>query len=99
MKALTGTALNKIAIRYYESLSHILYEQNGEEKEIDFSDKTISENIVQVHVLFNESYKGDITHIRVIDKDGDVAAEDNRIYRSTSRKALYISFKHEFTEI
>ena len=49
--------------------------------------------------FFHENYKGTITNIRVFDKDGDIVEVDNRIYERTSDKALYVAFKHEFTEV
>ena len=50
-------------------------------------------------VFFDENYKGKITDIRVIDKDGDIVAVDNKVYERTTNKALYVAFKHEFTEV
>ena len=49
--------------------------------------------------FFDENYKGKITDIRVIDKDGDIVAVDNKVYERTTNKALYVAFKHEFTEV
>ena len=54
---------------------------------------------MQAYVFFDENYKGKITNIRVIDKDGDVVAVDNKVYERTTEKALYVAFKHEFTEV
>ena len=59
----------------------------------------IKENTVIAYVFFDESYKGSISDIRVIDTDGDIVAEDKRIYERTVEKALYIVFKHEFVEV
>ena len=88
-----------MANRYLESLSHVLYELNGEEKQIDFFKKKVEGNTVQVYVFFDENYKGKITNIRVIDVDGDVVAMDYKVYERTSQKALYVAFKHEFAEV
>ena len=99
MKTLTDLALNKMANNYLNSLSHVLYDLDGVEKQIDFFKKKIDGNTVQAYVFFDENYKGKITNIRVIDKDGDVVAVDNKIYERTTNKALYIAFKHEFTEV
>ena len=99
MKTLTNTALNKMANNYLNSLSHVLYDLDDVEKQIDFFKKKIEGNTVQIYIFFDEAYKGKITNIRVIDKDGDVVAIDNKVYERTSKKALYIAFKHEFTEV
>ena len=99
MKTLTDLALNKMANAYSESLSHVLYKLDGVEKQIDFFKKKVVGNTVQTYVFFDENYKGNITDIRVIDKDGDVVAVDNKVYKRTTNKALYVAFKHEFTEV
>ena len=99
MKTLTNLALNKMANNYLNSLSHVLYDLDDVEKQIDFFKKKVEGNTVQAYVFFDENYKGKITNIRVIDKDGDVVAVDNKVYERTTEKALYVAFKHEFTEV
>ena len=99
MRTLTDLALNKMANYYLDSLSHVLYNLDGVEKRIDFFKKKVVGNTVQTYVFFDENYKGNITDIRVIDKDGDVVAVDNKVYERTTEKALYVAFKHEFTEV
>ena len=99
MKTLTDLALNKMANNYLNSLSHVLYDLDGVEKQIDFFKKKVDGNTVQAYVFFDENYKGKITDIRVIDKDGDVVAQDPKVYERVSAKALYVAFKHEFTEV
>ena len=99
MKTLTDIALNKMANYYLDSLSHVVYKLNGEEKRIEFFKKKVVGKTVQAYVFFDENYKGKITDIRVIDKDGDVVAVDNKVYERTTNKALYVAFKHEFTEV
>ena len=99
MKTLTDLALNKMANNYLNSLSHVLYKLDGEEKRLDFFSKKVVGRTVQVYIFFDENYKGKITDIRVIDKDGDVVAVDNKVYERTTNKALYVAFKHEFTEV
>ena len=99
MKTLTNLALNKMANAYLNSLSHVLYNLDGEEKRLEFVKKKVVGNTVQVYAFFDENYKGNITDIRVIDKDGDVVAVDNKVYERTTEKALYVAFKHEFTEV
>ena len=99
MKTLTDLALNKMANYYLDSLSHVLYNLDGEERRLDFFSKKVVGKTVQAYVFFDENYKGKITDIRVIDKDGDVVALDNKVYERTTNKALYVAFKHEFTEV
>ena len=99
MKTLTDLALNKMANTYLDSLSHVLYKLDGEEKRLEFFSKKVVGRTVQVYIFFDENYKGKITDIRVIDKDGDVVAVDNKVYERTTNKALYVAFKHEFTEV
>ena len=99
MRTLTDLALNKMANTYLNSLSHVLYDLDNVEKQIDFFKKKVDGNTVQAYVFFDENYKGKITNIRVIDKDGDVVAVDNKVYERTTEKALYVAFKHEFTEV
>ena len=99
MKTLTDLALNKMPNNYLNSLSHVLYDLDDAEKQIDFFKKKVDGNTVQLYVFFDENYKGKITNIRVIDKDGDVVAVDNKVYERTTEKALYVAFKHEFTEV
>ena len=99
MKTLTDLALNKMANYYLDSLSHVLYKLDGEEKRLEFFSKKVVGRTVQVYIFFDENYKGKITDIRVIDKDGDIVAVDNKIYERTTNKALYVAFKHEFTEV
>ena len=99
MRTLTDLALNKMANYYLDSLSHVLYNLDGEERRLEFFSKKVVGKTVQVYVFFDENYKGKITDIRVIDKDGDVVAVDNKVYERTTNKALYVAFKHEFTEV
>ena len=99
MRTLTDLALNKMANYYLDSLSHVLYKLDGEEKRLDFFSKKVVGKTVQAYVFFDENYKGKITDIRVIDKDGDIVAVANKVYERTTNKALYVAFKHEFTEV
>ena len=99
MRTLTDLALNKMANNYLNSLSHVLYDLDGLEKQIDFFKKKVDGNTVQAYVFFDENYKGKITDIRVIDKDGDIVAQDPKVYERVSAKALYVAFKHKFTEV
>ena len=99
MKTLTDLALNKMANAYLNSLSHVLYNLDGEERRLEFFSKKVVGKTAQVYVFFDENYKGKITYIRVIDKDGDIVAKDSKIYERTTNKALYVAFKHEFTEV
>ena len=99
MRTLTDKALNNMAQNYINSLSHVLYDLNGEEKQTGFFKKSAVQNMAQAYVFFDDNYKGTITNIRVYDKEGDVVEIDNRVYERTSDKALYVAFKHEFTEV
>ena len=99
MKSLTDTALIKMANDYVNSLSKVKYKLDGVEKEIDFFSKKVVNKTAQAYIFFDENYKGKITDIRVIDKDGDIVAVDNKVYERTTNKALYVAFKHEFTEV
>ena len=99
MKTLTDLALNKMANNYINSLSHVLYDLDGLEKRMDFFTKKVVGKTAQAYLFFDENYKGKITDIRVINKDGDVVALDNKVYERTTNKALYVAFKHEFTEV
>ena len=99
MKTLTALGLNKIATTYKNSLSHVLYKLDGIEGQTDFFKIEIKENTVIAYVFFDDSYKGTISDIRVIDTDGDIVAEDKRVYKRTVEKALYVVFKHEFVEV
>ena len=99
MRTLTDLALNKMANYYLDSLSYVLYNLDGEERRLEFFSKKVVGKTVQAYVFFDENYKGKITDIRVIDKDGDVVAVDNKVYERTTNKALYVAFKHEFTEV
>ena len=99
MKTLTDAALIKMANAYIDSLDKVLYKLDGEEREINFFSKKVVGKTAQAYVFFDENYKGKITDIRVINKDGDVVAVDNKVYERTTNKALYVAFKHEFTEV
>ena len=99
MRTLTDLALNKMANHYLDSLSQVLYNLDGEEKRLEFFKKKVIGNTVNIYVFFDENYKGKITDIRVIDKDGDIVAQDSKVYERVSAKALYVAFKHEFTEV
>ena len=80
-------------------MDKVLYKLDGEEREINFFSKKVVGKTAQAYVFFDENYKGKITDIRVINKDGDVVAVDNKVYERTTNKALYVAFKHEFTEV
>ena len=99
MRTLTDKALNNMAQNYINSLSHVLYDLNGEEKQTGFFKKSAVQNMAQAYVFFDDNYKGTITNIRVYDKEGDIVEIDDRVYERTSDKALYVAFKHEFTEV
>lgn len=99
MKTLTNLCLNKMATAYKNSLSHVLYKLNGAEAQTYFQRIELNENTVISYIVFGDSSLGAISDIRVIDKDGDIVAEDPKIYEKTVEKALYVVFKHEFTEL
>lgn len=99
MKTLTSTGLNKMAMIYKNSLSHVLYKLDGIEKQTDFFKIEVIDNVVTAYIFFDENAIGTISEVRVIDKDGDTVAEDKKVYARVVEKALYIVFKHEFVEV
>ena len=68
MRTLTDIALNKMANAYVNSLSHVVYKLNGEEKRADFFKKRVVGRTVQAYVLFDENYKGKITDIYITNR-------------------------------
>ena len=99
MKTLTNLGLKKIVTKYINSLSHVEYKLNGVDNTKDFLKIEIVNNTVLAYIFFDESYKGAISDIRVIDVDGDVVAKNENTYERTVEKALYLVFKHEFKEV
>ena len=71
MRTLTDKALNKMATTYINALSKVKYKLDDEEREMDFFSAKVVGKTAQVYVFFDENYKGTISDIRVIDKDGD----------------------------
>ena len=55
MQTLTEKALNKMAQTYINSLSHVLYDLNGVERQTGFFKKSAVENIAQAYVFFDEN--------------------------------------------
>ena len=53
MRTLTDLALNKMANAYLDSLSHVLYNLDGEEKRLDFFSKKVVGKTVQAYVFFD----------------------------------------------
>ena len=99
MRNLTDIAFKKMTQFYLDSLDYALYDLDGTEQRIEFHSKEAINNFVQVSIFFDFSCNGVINNIRVIDKDGDVVAIDSKEYKDIGGKALYIAFKHYFSEV
>lgn len=101
MKTLTPTANNKMAQRFLDSLDHITYMHQGEEKTNDILQKNIDGNRVEVLIYFTAEVEGTISEVKVIDIDGDAIIAPERIYNqeeSDYPRGLYISFEYIFEE-
>ena len=92
MKTLTDLALNKMANNYLNSLSHVLYKLDGVENQTTFFKTEIKDNTVAAYVFFDESYKGKISDIRVIDKDGDTVSQGALSSSSVTSKSSTVGY-------
>ena len=58
MKTLTDLALNKMANNYLNSLSHVLYKLDGEEKRLEFFKKKVKKGYTENNAVVGNAIVG-----------------------------------------
>lgn len=98
MKTLKPIALNKIAQRFADSLSHALYTMDGSVKQTPIFNADVEDNIVRVYISFDEEVGGSLSQVELVDRSGDVVAVAEREFIKPQEMGLYVAFKYKFTE-
>lgn len=97
-KTITDNYINKMVKHFTDCLDHCEYEKDGIKFTKEFNKKSTKDNITEIFIYFDDLYLGDISNIKIIDVDGDVAIEVNETFEKTSDNGLYILFRYTFKE-
>lgn len=99
MSTLTQLGINKQAQRFSDSISHATYESDGAPKIIPIFNNIVEGETVKIYVFFDDTIIGNISDVKLVDKDGDVVAESDRAFTKPREKGLYIAFKYKYSEM
>lgn len=99
MKTLTEIGLRKQAQRFSDSISHASYDNEGAPKTIPIFNNIVENDSVKVYVFFDDAVIGNISNVKLVDKDGDVVAQSDRAFTKPKEKGLYIAFKYKYAEM
>lgn len=91
-------AKNKIAYAILNMLSHMTYKLDGEPKRTDFFQTSVIDGRISINVYLKDPLGGSITDIFLIDKDGEIFAEQFDVIQKPSNNGFYFTFEYEVKE-
>lgn len=97
-KTLTPIGLEKIGRRLVDSIDHAAFTLNGEPKTVAPFRKLVEADAAKIYVYFDDTVSGAVADVQLVDTDGDVVAETNRVFEKPPSKGLYVAFKYNITE-
>ena len=98
-KTLTELGIEKIGRRLADSVDHAAYTLNGEPKTVAPFRKIVASGSAKVYVYFDETVSGRVADVQLIDTDGDVIAQTDRVFDKPPSKGLYVAFKYNIKEM
>lgn len=99
MKTLTEVGLRKQAQRFSDSISHASYDNEGAPKTIPIFNNIVEGESVKIYVFFDDTVIGSVSNVKLVDKDGDVVAQSDRVFTKPREKGLYVAFKYKYAEM
>lgn len=99
MKTLTEVGLRKQAQRFSDSISHASYDNEGAPKTIPIFNNIVEGESVKIYVFFDDTVIGSVSNVKLVDKDGDVVAQSDRVFSKPREKGLYVAFKYKYAEM
>lgn len=99
MKTLTEVGLRKQAQRFSDSIAHASYDNDGVPKTIPIFNNIVEGDSVKIYVFFDDAVIGSVGNVQLVDKDGDVVAQSDRVFTKPKEKGLYIAFKYKYAEM
>lgn len=97
-KTLTPVGVEKIGRRFADSIDHAAFTLNGEPKTVAPFRKLIEADAVKIYVYFDDTVSGAVADVQLVDTDGDVVAETDRVFEKPPSKGLYVAFKYNIVE-
>jgi len=99
VKTLTPIGINKQLVRLKESLSHATYKEDGVPKEVSIFSVDVKENKIKIYVYLDDTVKGKVEDVSLVDRDGDTIAVAKREFTKPTRKGIYSVFAYTFVEV
>lgn len=97
-KTLTAVGIEKIGRRFADSVDHAAFTLNGEPKTVGPFRKLTTADTVKIYIYFDDTVSGNVADVQLIDTDGDVVAQTDRVFEKPQSKGLYIAFKYNIIE-
>lgn len=95
---ITNLGKNKVANNILAMIDHCEYKLDSANQTVEIQTTKADGNALVVYFWLDDSVKGKITEINLIDKDGDVFASKPDYIDKPDVKGLLISFKFTITE-
>lgn len=99
MKTLTNAGLNKQAQRFADSIHHAAFILEGAPQTRQIFRSIVEDDVVKIYVYFDDTVVGSVSNVQLVDNDGDVVAQADRVFVKPQSKGLYVAFKYKFTEM
>lgn len=93
---ITATGRQKDLQRILDNLDHATYTVDGETKTIAFYNTKIENDILNIYLYLNEAVEGNVTNLKVIDKDGDVYISRADSIIKSDLKGVYVAFSYKY---
>lgn len=98
-KTLTPVGLSKVAQNLVDSVDHATYMLDGAPREIPPFRHYVEDSTAKIYIYFDDSIAGKIEEVQLVDKDGDVIAETDKVFTKPQNKGLYVAFKYDLQEV
>ncbi len=99
MKTLTPIGINKQLVRLKASLSHATYKEDGVLKKVPIFRADVKENKIKIYVYLDDTVKGKVEDVSLVDTDGDTIAVAKREFTKPTTKGIYSVFAYTFVEV
>ena len=96
---ITDLGKNKIVNNILVMIDHCEYKLDGVSQTVEIQTTKVDENTLVIYFWLDDSVKGKITEINLIDKEGDIFASKPDYIDKPDVKGLLISFKFTINEV
>lgn len=82
-----------------DSLAYATFLEDGKLRKVSIFKVNVVENIIKIYVYLDDTVKGVVKDVSLVDEDGDIIAIAKREFTKPRTKGIYVVFVYKFVEV